>query len=354
MISSLSQNTQVALMLTAPLVAGRGETNTDLLTPGEFNRLSARLRETRNTPGDLLGPEDNQLGGKYADIIDEARVARLLGRGFLLSQAVERWQARTIWVLAREDDRYPSRLKDRLAQNAPAVLYGCGDATILEAGGLAVVGSRDVNDELVEYTENVGRRAAQAQRPVISGGARGIDQAAMRGALQEDGRVVGVLADSLERVALTRENRDVLMDGRLVLISAFDPSAGFNVGQAMQRNKYIYALSDAALVVSSDYGKGGTWSGAIEQLDKLKLVPVYVRHCEDNGKGIEALVQKGALKWPDPVTAEEFEKMLSAQANQGMDIPEQFELFLGDDEKKSVPQTPFPAKRPRKSRKTGH
>jgi predicted Rossmann fold nucleotide-binding protein DprA/Smf involved in DNA uptake len=31
-----------------------------------------------------------------------------------------------------------------------------------------------------------------------------------------------------------------------------------NVGQAMQRNKLIYAPSDAALVVSSDHEKGGT------------------------------------------------------------------------------------------------
>lgn len=43
----------------------------------------------------------------------------------------------------------------------------------------------------------------------------------------------------------------------------------------MQRNKLIYALADASLVVSSDLNKGGTWAGAVEQLDKLKFVPVY-------------------------------------------------------------------------------
>ena len=33
----------------------------------------------------------------------------------------------------------------------------------------------------------------------------------------------------------------------------------------------IYALSDAALVVSSDVNKGGTWAGANEHFDKLNL-----------------------------------------------------------------------------------
>jgi hypothetical protein len=41
----------------------------------------------------------------------------------------------------------------------------------------------------------------------------------------------------------------------------------------MQRNKLIYALADAALVVTSDFQKGGTWAGAIEQLERLAFIP---------------------------------------------------------------------------------
>ena len=138
---------------------------------------------------------------------DSGRLQRLLGRGVLLSQAVERWRTRAIWVMSRADAVYPQRLKMRLGENAPPVLYGCGDAAILDAGGLAVVGSRNVNDTLVEYTEQIGRLTATARRTVISGGARGIDQAAMRGALEADGNIVGVLADGLERAVVRREHR---------------------------------------------------------------------------------------------------------------------------------------------------
>jgi predicted Rossmann fold nucleotide-binding protein DprA/Smf involved in DNA uptake len=194
------------------------------------------------------------------------------------------------------------------------VLYGCGHAPLLDTGGLAVVGSRHVDDELISYTENVGRLAAAAGRGVISGGAKGIDRAAMNGALQTGGLVIGVMSDSLERGALAHDNREPLMDRKLVLISPFDPAAGFNVGNAMQRNKLIYALADAALVVTSDFQKGGTWAGATEQLERLRLVPVFVRTSANSGKGNTALLQHGARPWPDPRTPDELSRALSQAA----------------------------------------
>ena len=236
----------------------------------------------------------------------------LLGRGFLLSQAVERWNARAIWVISRADSRYPKRLKTRLKEDAPPLLYGCGDIGLLDKGGLAVVGSRHVDDELISFTENVGRLAAKAHRTIISGGAKGIDRAAMHGALLAGGDVAGVMADSLERAALARDNREPLMEGRLVLISPCDPAAGFNVGHAMQRNKVIYALADAGLVVTSDFEKGGTWTGAIEQLERLRLVPVFVRNGNNAGRGNAALIHHGGRPWPNPENAAELGQMITA------------------------------------------
>lgn len=328
MSMSLSPNTQAILLLTAPLRAGRSEPSAELLTPGEYKRLAQFLRQSQQQPADLLAPGARELMENPRQPIDSGRLERLLARGFLLSQALERWQTRAIWVVSRADAEYPRRWKTRLKEEAPPVLYGCGDAAILETGGLAVVGSRDVDDALIAYTEEVGRLAARARRTLVSGGARGIDQAAMRGALKAGGQAVGVLADSLEKAALTREHRRFLMEGQLVLVSTYDPMAGFNVGHAMQRNKLIYALADAALVVNSDYEKGGTWAGAIEQLDKLRLVPVYVRANGQTGKGLEALRHKGALPWQNPETPEALAEALSAQVSPKKAAPEQTELFL--------------------------
>lgn len=79
----------------------------------------------------------------------------------------------------------------------------------------------------------------------------------------------------------------------------------------MQRNKLIYALADASLVVNSDVDKGGTWAGAIEQLEKLRFIPVYVRSTGKPSAGLDALRQKGALAWPNPQGVEMLETVFS-------------------------------------------
>lgn len=309
MISDLSPNARAILLLTAPLIAGTGSSSQDLLAPREYKQLARHLRDINRQPADLVSSDAAALLRACESVIDASRLQRLLGRGFLLTQVLERWRARAIWVVSRADTDYPRRLKARLREDAPAVLYGCGDATLLESGGLAVVGSRFVDDSLINYTVSVGQLAARAGRTLVSGGAKGIDQAAMRGALEAGGKASGVLADSLERTSLNREHRNLLLDGRLVLVSPYDPSAGFNVGNAMQRNKLIYALADASLVVNSDLNKGGTWAGATEQLDKLNFVPVYVRSTGEPSAGLEALRKKGALPWPNPPDAELFQSV---------------------------------------------
>ncbi len=323
MIAPLTRNTQAILLLTAPLLAGRSNPSFDLLTLSEFNRLARLLQEKQKEPGDLLGADPGETVNVCATLFGRERLESLLGRGFLLSQAVERWNARSIWLVSRLDSDYPRRLKTRLKEDAPPVLYGCGDAALLDAGGLAVVGSRQVDEELVSYTENVGRLVADARRGLISGAAKGIDRAAMHGALQAGGSVVGVMSDSLERGALAKDNQEYLMEHKLVLISPYDPAAGFNVGHAMQRNKVIYALSDAALVVTSDFEKGGTWAGAIEQLEKLRFVPVFARNSANAGKGIPALLQHGAIPWPNPRSPDELSEVFSRAAAAVVAAPKQ-------------------------------
>ncbi|MGA3845140.1 DNA-processing protein DprA [Ralstonia nicotianae] len=257
-----------------------------------------------------------------------------------MSQVIERWQARAIWVVSRADADYPRRLKARLREDAPAVIYGCGDRGLLDSGGFAVVGSRHVDDALINYTIAIGRLAARAGRTLVSGGAKGIDQAAMRGALDAGGNVCGVLADSLEKTAMNREHRSMLLDGQLVLISPYDPSAGFNVGNAMQRNKLIYALADASLVVGSDVNKGGTWAGAIEQLDKLQFVPVYVRSTGASSAGLDALCSRGAIPWPNPQDAEAFDEVFGGATSISAVSPQPSLALVSTDGRSDVAPEP--------------
>jgi DNA processing protein len=312
MIGTISPNTKAILLLTGPLLVERDKKSKELLSPGEYKKFARHLHTLEREPADLLASEADNLILGCNDVIDAGRLKTLLARGFLLSQAVERWQARAIWVVSRADTDYPKAIRSRLKADSPPIIYGCGDPQILDSGGLAVVGSRKVDEALIEYTQDIGRLTAVSQQTLVSGGARGVDQAAMRGALEAGGRAVGVLADSLQKKVMNREHRNLLLEGQLTLISPFDPSAGFNVGNAMQRNKMIYALADAALVVSTELDKGGTWAGAKEQLKKLHFVPIYIRSIGKASEGLEALKNMGAQVWPNPSDTDELNTTLAA------------------------------------------
>ena len=150
----------------------------------------------------------------------------------------------------------------------------------------------------------------------------------MRAAALSGGRVAAVLADSLEKAVLNRENRPHLMDHRMVLVSPYDPAAGFNVGNAMNRNKLIYGLADAALVVSCTLEQGGTWAGATEQLKKYHFGPVFVRATHKPDRGLQALQRLGALLWPNIVEPGAFLETLTRESDRAVAGTSQPELAM--------------------------
>ncbi len=315
----LGPDALAVLLLTAPLGTVKSRYSVSPLSPREYSHLARQLRETGRQPADLLDPALLNGLEKTRLELDIERVRKLLGRTFLLSLTVKHWHKHSIWVVTRADHDYPKRLKMRLKEIAPPVLYGCGNRDSIDRGGLAVVGSRRVGKDLLQYTKRAGRLAAEAQLGVVSGGARGVDQAAMSGALAAGGQVLGVLASGLERTAWVREYRALLNSGQLVLVSPYEPAAEFLARNALARNKLIYALADAALVVKSDLGFGGTWRGAIEQLNKRRYVPVYVRRSGARCAGLDELFNWGAEAWPDPRTATELRDILSSDASRVLD-----------------------------------
>lgn len=294
--TTLSPDTQAILLLTGSLGRPRS-VPPEPLAPTEYNRLAQRLLARHLRPGDLLqrdGPERLRELGYEPPLAD--RIAGLLERGGALALVAENWMNKGLWLLGRGDEQYPRRLKERLSHISPPIIYGVGNMALLTGGGLAIVGSRDTDEHGIEFARAAARRCASEDIPVISGGARGVDSEAMQAALAAGGKVIGVLADSLARAAVSGAYRDALRSGQLVLISPFDPSAGFSVGNAMARNKLIYCLSDAALIVSADLGQGGTWAGATENL-KHQWVPLFVRVGDQAPEGNVALAKQGGLEF---------------------------------------------------------
>ena len=297
---ALNEQAQGILLLTAML--GRPSPDGPKpLTNGEWARFGEALHHRSLKPSDLLAGDVSALLDDWDDPkmkITAERLRRLLDRGAALAVCLEKWERAGLWVLARSDSDYPRRLRKRLGWKTPPVLFGGGERCLLSKGGIAVVGSRHASEPDLAFAAKLGKQVAQAGISIVSGGARGVDETAMRGGLDSEGTVVGVLSHGLLRATTSGKYRKSLQDGDLALVSPFNPEAGFCTGNAMARNKYIYCLSDQAVVVCCKRESGGTWEGAIENL-RHGWVPVRVRQDHTADSGNAALVEKGAKCLPE-------------------------------------------------------
>jgi len=325
----LTADSQVMLLLCSRLSLS-DEAGPMPLALREWNSLARRLLESSlGAPGGLLGLSMNDLRTELALSDDEAgRLAGLLSRGGGLAVELERLESLGIWIVTRADAHYPRRLKQRLKRVAPAVLFGAGERALLGQPGLAVVGSRNVDDHGKTCADLVGNACGREGFVLYSGGARGVDAVSTQAALEARGTAVGVLAHSLEKAIRAPDARSKLESGDLALVTPYSPNAGFSVGAAMGRNKLIYALADYALVIASDAGKGGTWAGALEAI-KAEWLPLFVLDGPNVPEGNCQLLQKGAISFPDSLFTPSLvlREWLQAQADAFVPSPIQARLL---------------------------
>ena len=294
---NMTPSKEAVLLLTTSL----GKTGIDSikpLTPAEWGEFATWMHEHNLNPGMLLHCDLNDSLNKWNHPkVTVSRLHNLLNRGAALGFALEKWERAGLWVVTRGDTNYPKQLKRRLGSRAPATLFGCGSVNLLNMGSIAIVGSRHAADSDICFAEDIGRHSAECGEVVVSGGAAGTDRAAMFGALNSGGKVIGVLGDSLLRSTTSSEYRSHLVAGNLALVSPYDPEANFTVARAMGRNKYIYCLAHEAIVVSSTPDRGGTWRGAVENL-KHGWVPLLVKRNQSPNSGNRGLVELGG-RWLD-------------------------------------------------------
>ncbi len=304
--SRVSDDASAILLLCATL----GKRQRDIeapLTIREYNVLAETLRHHDLRPQSLLTGDRSTFLSVVGELPQKAQVSlsperleRLLERGGQLALALSKWSSHGIWISTRADATYPSRYRQKLGRAAPPIVFGIGPQALLEKGGVAVVGSREPDALSESFTRRVGEWAAKSSVQVVSGAARGVDEISMLTCALHDGTAVGVVAESLLRLSTRREFRTQIIANRVALISSFDPEAPFTVGNAMARNRWVYALADCGLVVASSEGRGGTWAGAVEALKQG--VAVFVKTGNPQRPGNDALLEYGAKPAPDDLS----------------------------------------------------
>lgn len=222
---------------------------------------------------------------------------KLAAQAFLVEQLANA----SISLLTIFDEEYPRLLKLALKRNqTPPVLFYSGDLNILERQTIALIGSRDAGEQSLSFTREVAAYLAGQGANIISGNARGVDQAAYEGAIEGGGCTTLVLPHGIRELSgvKIRGLLPKIEAGQVLLLSQFHPDAPWMVSRAMERNKVVTGLAQVVIVAESNT-KGGTWDGATGALAQKR--PLYVRQVEAPGlAGNSALLQRGAhpLPWP--------------------------------------------------------
>lgn len=293
-MAGLSPDTQATLLLTGQFSSSRDARRAPL-TLTEYNAVAKSLVELDARPGDLLQgvPEKWSLSE-----ISKADLEYLLGRGLTMADNLNQWENRGVRIIGRSDVEYPKLFTSRLKNHRPPLLYTVGNLELLKGKGFAMVGSRVTTPDVLDWVKNLAAERSNQGEVVVSGGAKGVDLAAITGALDAGGQAIAVLPNDLGKVAIAKSFRQHILNGDLLLISSNEPKASFQVWRAMERNKYIYALAEQTVIVASDLKSGGTWAGAEEQLDYPVCPHIFVRY-DASSEALQALHRLGLPHWPE-------------------------------------------------------
>lgn len=286
----MNQDSNAILTLCSHICVGEGVRP---LEPKEYSELAQKLLLAEKTPKDLFNFSTDDfksiLGFNEEQI---ARIVRLLDRNASLSFELSNYQNMGIEAVTRSDLGYPKNLKKKLSNTCPPIFYYAGDLSLLERQYIGYVGARTVTNEDISFTIQTVRKTVSLGYGVVSGGAKGIDTISGNESLLNNGFTVEYLSDSLLKKLKKSDVVKNIQQRKLLLMSVSKPDAGFNVGMAMMRNKYIYAQSFGTVIIHSDLNKGGTWNGANENLKNNWCTTL----CWDYPyPGNQALIKNGAV-----------------------------------------------------------
>ena len=289
---NISDDSYAMLLMCSDLAIKSMNDGVKTFTISQWSKLADRLVENKLTPSALFDISSDSMKLKLNLSEGEVtRIEKLLSRSGQFGIELEKLNEKGIFILTRADHHYPRALKNKLKKLAPPVLYYAGNLSLLQNKGISIVGSRNIDDATMKFTEQLSTRCTKDGLNIVSGGARGVDSIAENVANSADGTTVIIVADGLEKKIRKKETREAIMRKQSIILSPFRPDMPFRTYAAMERNKYIYALSDFVVIVSSDFNKGGTWAGAIENF-RHGWIPMFVRKAENIPQGNINLLDK--------------------------------------------------------------
>lgn len=193
-----------------------------------------------------------------------------------------------IQTVTRQSVGYPSKLRERLGESAPETLYVLGSSEILRQPMVALICSVKCPGSVVIQTFDAIREMRDAGIVVIGGFLSPMEKECLDFLLRGKQPVVMSPSKGLERLRLSKNERKVIDEGRLTVVSIFPPATSTtNKQQSQTRNEFIAALATAILIPHASLN-GCAESIARENAQQAQMLFTVENHEND------ALTQIGA------------------------------------------------------------
>ncbi|TWT30125.1 DNA-processing protein DprA [Blastopirellula retiformator] len=258
-----------------------------------LGQIVDQLVQSDLSPAEMLNLSDTELVERFGlrrSIVDAIHSAEKVA-----IDTAEELAREGIEILIRGVDPYPSHLCDVLGDNAPPILFVCGNTSILSKHAVGFCGSRKASEKGIRIAGDAAGQLAGHDVNVVSGYAKGVDLAAHVGSLNGNGVTTIVLAEGILHYRAKREVKSFLNDENHLVVSEFPPRLPWAGRSAMQRNKTIIGLSDAVVCVESGM-TGGTFAAADSTLKLgLPLFVVEFAAPSDAASGNSHFIERGAM-----------------------------------------------------------
>lgn len=297
--------------------------NTAGLTQDEWYEVERRLKtSSKKSPAKLFGMNKDTLIQILG--IDEYIAYKMIARLSTLNDlmfALANLENEGISVTTKYEDNYPSRLSV-LKKRAPLFLYYVGDLSLAN-NMVSIVGPQTLEKRINSFTKNLVTKIYDEDRTLVSSGLKGTDAYALKTHLQLGGKAVCFVSDHL--FDKKKSYSKYIKDHKMVLVSAVDPFAYFNVTNALDRNIYVCGLSDLQFITASHINSGGVWFTTIQNFHYHWTKQLVLDDRRYNGN--IRLLEMGAIK----VTYEDILSLLTLdQIVEKNDIVEEEEEIIID------------------------
>ncbi len=251
-------------------------------------RLGGPREVARSVPAESFAGLVRGAGDPLVDRVRRAR--RDLDRR--VDRELEACARSGIDIIPRTGGSYPPLLLETV--DPPAVLYVRGR---LDPGAtrVAIVGSRRATAYGRRVAAGLGADLAARGVVIVSGGARGIDSCAHRGALEAGGRTIAVVGSGLDR-PYPPENARLYMEiaESGAVVSEFPLDAAPLPGRFPRRNRIVAGLSAAVVVVEAAERSGSLITARLGVEGGREVLAVPGPITSDRSTGANRLIQAGA------------------------------------------------------------